>query len=570
MSTTSSPPFRSLPVLQALLIIAATFWIYSPIYHGGWLWDDGLLIRDNRLVHDPAGLSRIWTEPGSLIDYQPVTVSVEWLEWHLWHDNTLGFHLVSIGLHALGSLLVWNLLAKFNLRLAWLGGLLFAVHPAVVESVAWMSELKNTLSLPPFLLAMCAWIDFDRTGRWGNYLLALGLFLVAMLCKASMVMFPFVILLYAWWRRGRIGWRDLLNAAPFFIVSFVLGLVTLAFLHPAMGLKTIPLGDPLTRIALAGTSLIFYFLKCFWPVGLLPIYPKWIIAPGSLLSYAPWLIVLIIGILCWRKRTSWGKHLALGLGFFLINLLPFLGFTWASYMSFTWVMDHVLYIPLIGLIGLAIAGCELTADRMPAALHPLGVAALSFLLIVLAVESHMYARIFVSQEQLWTHTLQANPDSDVAHSNLGLVYLNRGEYPRAAKQFSAALALNPDYAYAHNGLGNALVAMGEPAEAMTHYREALRINPGYPEAHNGVANLLLQAGQLDEAQAECETVIKLNPHYADAYCNLGLIYAQHGKVADAIVQFEIADKLSPGDTRIRHELDILHALQSGKHGNPPR
>jgi tetratricopeptide (TPR) repeat protein len=535
----------------------AGFWVFSPAFHGDWLWDDGLRIPQNRLVHDPAGLWKIWFEPGKLVDYLPITVSVEWLEWRLWHGDTLGYHLINVSLHVLGSLLVWRLLGKFNLRLAWLGGLLFAIHPAAVESVAWISELKNTLSLPFFLLSMGAWIDYDHLGKRKDYFRALGLFLVAMLCKATMVMFPVVILLYAWWRRNRIGWNDLKACAPFFAVSLALGLVTLEFLHPAMGNKSVPLGGLTSRLALAGLAIAFYFSKCVLPVWLLPIYPKWTVDPSSLAQFLPWPILIGAIGWCWNKRTTWGRHALLGLGFFLINLAPFVGFTQAAYMSFTWVMDHVLYIPLIGLIGLAVAGCGQMDEKLPQSFRPLGVAAMAIVLALLAAESHGYAGIFVNQEKLWTYTLQGNPDSDVAHNNLGLVFLNSGRLPQAIEQFDAALKIKPDYAFAHNGLGNALFLSGRAEEAISHYREALRIDPGYPEAHNGLANALLQSGRLPEAGAECEKALKLNPNYAEAHCNLGLIMARQGRISEAIEQFETALRLNPADIRIQEELGAL-------------
>jgi protein O-mannosyl-transferase len=249
----SAPNFPWKKLLRVGLIFAAVAWIYSPVFHGGWLWDDDVLITGNLLVHHPVGLWKIWFDPGRLIDYFPLSVSVEWIEWHLWGDNTLGYHLVSIGLHAVNSLLVWNLLSKLGLRLAWLGGLIFALHPVMVESVAWISEIKNTLSLMPFLLAVSAYLRYEEQGRRLDYLLALALFLIAMLCKTSMVMFPVVLLLYAWWKRRRIGWGDLKRSAPFFVVSLVLGLVTIWFLYQhALGPKPIAVGGPFSRLALAG------------------------------------------------------------------------------------------------------------------------------------------------------------------------------------------------------------------------------------------------------------------------------------------------------------------------------
>ena len=552
---------NQLALVQALLILVAGFWVFSPAFHGDWLWDDGLLIRQNWLIHDPSGLWKIWFEPGKLVDYLPITVSVEWFEWRLWGGDTLGYHLVNVILHVLGALLVWRLFSKFNLRLAWLGGLLFAIHPAVVESAAWISELKNTLSLPFFLLAMGAWIDYDRLGNRRDYFRALGLFLAAMLCKATMVMFPVVILLYAWWRRNRIGWNDLKACAPFFAVSLALGLVTLEFLHPAMGVNSVPLGGLTSRFALAGLAIAFYFSKCVLPIGLLPIYPKWTIDPPSLAQFLPWPILIGAIGWCWNKRTTWGRHALLGLGFFLINLAPFVGFTQAAYMSFTWVMDHVLYIPLIGLIGLAVAGCGQMDERLPQSFRPLGIAAMTIMLALAAAESHGYAGNFVNQEKLWTYTLQGNPDSDVAHNNLGLVFLNSGRLPEAIEQFDAALRIKPDYAFAHNGLGNALFLSGRAAEAIDHYQEALRIDPRYPEAHNGLANALLQSGRLPEAMAESAKALKFNPDYPEAHCTLGLVLARQGRIPEAIGQFETALRLNPTDARIKQVLESLRGLQ---------
>ena len=260
---------------------------------------------------------------------------------------------------------MWRLLGKLGVRLAWLGGLLFAIHPVLVESVAWIAELKNTLSLPPFLVAMCAWIDYDEHGKWTQYCLALGLFLVAMLCKPTMVMFPVVILLYAWWRRRRIGVQDLKASVPFFAVSLALGLTTLWFLHHAMAPQAVQLGGFLSRAACAGLSLAFYFSKFLLPIGLLPTYPQWTVGRPSLVQFLPWPILFGVLYLCWANRTSWERHALLGLGFFLLNLAPFVGFRAVAYMSFTWVMDHVLYIPVIGLIGLVAAGLS-WLDRPPA------------------------------------------------------------------------------------------------------------------------------------------------------------------------------------------------------------
>ncbi len=150
--------------MRAAVIVLAVWWIYQPVFHGGWLWDDDANITGNSLMRDPGALWKIWFAPQSL-DFYPLQTSVQWIQWHLWGMNTLGYHLTNIGLQLLNAFLLWSLLRKLGLRFAWLGGMLFAVHPTTLESVAWISELKNTLSMAYLLLAMGAWVDWTTKRR---------------------------------------------------------------------------------------------------------------------------------------------------------------------------------------------------------------------------------------------------------------------------------------------------------------------------------------------------------------------------------------------------------------------
>jgi hypothetical protein len=203
-------PEWKLMLIHAAIIVAAGLWIYWPALNGDWLWDDTMYVSQNPLLNDPAHLWKTWFQPGRFIEYYPIEQTVQWVQWQLWGNYTLGYHLTNLGLHLLSAFLVWRLLGKLGLQFAWLGGLIFAIHPMMVESVAWISELKNTLSLPPFLLAMCAWIDYEERGRRNDYLRALAFFLVSMLCKIGVAPFPVIILLYAWWKGGGLAaviWR---------------------------------------------------------------------------------------------------------------------------------------------------------------------------------------------------------------------------------------------------------------------------------------------------------------------------------------------------------------------------
>lgn len=498
---TPSPPVPWAFILpRAALIVAAILAIYWPVIHGSWLWDDDLLITNNQLIHDPDGLWRIWFQPWVLIDFFPITVTVQWIEWQLWGMDTTGYHLLNIFLHALSALLVWRLFSKLGLRLAWVGGLLFAIHPVMVESVAWIAEVKNTVSLPPFLLAMTAWVDYERTRKKDDYFLALGFFVIAMLSKSTMVMFPFIILLFAWWKRDRIAWSDLKASAPFFAVSLAVGLMLIYHLKHGVGEETIPLGGPLSRLALAGLSLSFYFATCFLPVNLLPLYPQWQVHPPSAVQFLPWPFILGALYWFWMRRQGWGRHVLLGLGFFIIMILPFIGFRVISFMRFTWVMDHFLYLPILGLIGLVIAGLGEFARRLPGdnrsrLVRTIG---LGGAFALLALSSHRYASIYVNSIELWTYTLRINPDAWPGYNNLGNALDDVGKVEEAKAAFEQAIRLHPNYPEAHNDLAIAWVHLGHLPEAVEEFKIALQYCPNLQAAQENLAKV--EALQREQAQ----------------------------------------------------------------------
>lgn len=586
-------------LLQVFCIVAAGYWVFAPALHGDWCDDDKFYLPENPLRNDPHHLLKIWFMPGSFIEYYPITETVQTLQWHLWHTDSFGYILTNLILHVASALLIWLLLKKLGLRFAWLGGLLFAIHPLTVESVAWISELKNTLSLPPFLLAMCAWIDFEETRKSRDYWLALGLFLAAMLCKITMSPFPVVILLYAWWKQGRIDWRDLKISLPFFVVSLVLGMTTTLAgqwftSHYSYKMLEIPVGGFFSRLALAGLSGSFYFLKFLWPWQPSPMYAQWKVSPPTPWQFLPWPVAGAAFYFCWRNRRSWGRHVLLGLGYFFLFLAPFVGFTKISYMMFTWVMDHFLYLPMIGLIGLIVAGLGCAAAKLPETLRPWGALPVALAIFLLARETHTYAGIYSNQEALCTYAIRLNPDARLARENLGKALLEKGELTRAIEQFEDTVKRYPGYVDAHFNLGTALMQtnrlqeavdqfeetirlnsyhtdaydnlgatllmMGHPEQAMERFRQALAISD-YAQPHNDMGNALLQMGRMEEAIAEYQKALAIDPDVAQLHDNLGLVLTQQKRIPEAVEQFEIAAKIDPGDNTARNALVHLQGAQ---------
>jgi len=506
---------KALLFLAAAAIVLAGWWIYSPAFHGGWLWDDNTNITENSLMRDPAALWKIWFAPQSL-DYYPLQMSVEWIQWRWWGMDTFGYHLTNVCMQVLNGFLLWRVLRKLGLRFAWLGGLLLVVHPMTVESVAWIVEVKNTMSLAFLLLAFDAWIDWDARATpallW--YGLSLLYFLAAMLSKASVVMFPVILLLHAWWRRGRVARRDLVASLPFFAVSLGLGVAALWLQrHRAMAALVVPMGGPFSRVAVEGLAAAFYFWKFVMPVGLMPIYPRWDVDPPSAAQFLPW---LVIGGLAWLLWKTGRRGVLFGLGVFLVDLIPVSGLFTVSFMRLTWVMDHLAYVPLVGLIGLAVAGLGAVFEGAPenrrAQIRIVSWVVVSAIVAALAFESHAYARTFSSGRAYWTSAVERNPGAWAARYNLALILVEAGEFPEAIAHLEQAVRLDPDYTEAHVNLANALSQTGRYAEAIPHFERALQLDPANAVTHYNFGLALRALGRRDEARSQLLEAAELARH----------------------------------------------------------
>ena len=337
-----------------------------------------------------------------------------------------------------------------------------------------------------------------------------------MLSKSSVVMFPVILLLYAWWRRGRVGRRDLVATAPFFLVSLALGLVTIWLQqHRVIQAAVIPVGGVLSRLAVAGLAPAFYLWKFLVPVNLMPIYPRWDVDPPSALQFLPWVAILGLGWWLWQTRR---RGALFGLGVFFVNLLPVTGAVTVATMRFTWVMDHFAYVSLLGLIGLASAaaaeaesGMRKANTRPASSWFPLFAFRFSLFLLLaaLAVSSRGYAKTFAGGRVFWAAAVARNPAAWPAQYNLALALLEAGQFPAAIDHLEAAVRLNPDYPAAEVNLANALGQSGRDAEALPHYTRALQLDPGNAVAHYNYGLTLRALGRAGEAREQFRTAARL-------------------------------------------------------------
>lgn len=548
----------------ALLLLAGTAIVYLPVWHAGLIWDDGTSVVNNPLIRRTEGLYQFWfsTLP---VSYYPVTSSLLWLEWRLWGNAPLGYHLLNVLLHSLNAVLLWRALRRLNVPGAWLAAALFAVHPVNVESVAWISEQKNTLAMLFCLLSVLSYLRFDalaRTtpsaldpvadgqatavhdgGRW--YWLSLGAFVLALLSKTSAAPLPFVLLGLAWWRGGHVRRRDIARSVPFFCASVSVGLISRWFeTHRAIGSDFMSTESFWTRLAGAGSAAWFYLYKAILPIDLRPIYPRWELDAGQWYSWLPLLLVGAGAHACWRYRATLGKGPTLSLGYFLTMLLPVLGFLDINFMRYSRVADRWQYFAIIGPIALAAAALfparALTDQRRRWAIAFSGAA-----LGVLAVLSYRQCGIYADPLTFWQAALAGSPDSPIAHNNLGTVLLERGRLDEAKAHFERVLAMDPEHAMAHYNLGGVLRQQGQVDEALAQFQRAVDIAPQNAEAELNLGELQADRGQLDKATAHFERALELEPENAELHNAVGLALLRKGELDRALSHFQRALEIRP-------------------------
>lgn len=523
--------------------------VYGPALGGGFLWDDpGHVTRPDLRSLD--GLFRIWFEVGATQQYYPVLHSAFWLEHRLWGDAPLGYHLVNVLLHATAACQFAILLRRLAVPGSWLAGLFFLLHPVCVESVAWISEQKNTLSLVFYLAAALAWLRFTETRAPRAYAAATGLFLLALLTKTVTATLPAALLVIAWWRHGRLDWRrTVLPLLPWFIAGAAGGLFTAHFERTLIGAtgEAFALGFG-ERLLLAGRIFWFYLGSLAWPFGLTFIYPRWTIDAGSLLQWLPLMagLALLAGLLWWSRRMRGPLAAAL---LFAGTLFPVLGFFNIYPFVFSYVADHFQYHASLAIFALAAAGLTQVTARLA---RPKAIGALALLLAGLGFLSFQQARIYRDEATLYEATLARNPAAWMAHHNLALLLSNDNRLEEAVTHLQAALRLRPNQATTANNLGYNLLRLDRPAEAVRQLEHALRLKPDYAVAHRNLGLALATLGRTAEALEHFATACRLDPNDHEAEVNQGLALMLLGRFPEAVPHFERALALAPASVDNHH------------------
>jgi len=554
--------------LFSLILIVATVLVYLPAWNGKPIWDDKAHITQPEL-RSWHGLVEIWTQVGSTQQYYPLVHSIFWIEQKLWGDSVLGYHLVNILLHALGAVVLLRILLRLKVPGAWLAAGLFALHPVQVESVAWISEIKNTLSGLFFFCSILAYLNFDENRSRGAYFGSLALFLFGLMCKTVIAPLPAIILVVLWWRRGRLRVReDVVSLLPFFGLGIGAGLFTAWVERTLVGAQ----GSAFTlsilqRGLIAARDFWFYLFKLLWPAKLTFIYPRWHISGAVWWQYLfPLTLVLLLGVL-WLLRKNFRAPLAATL-VFLGLLSPALGFINVYPFIYSFVADHFQYLACVGPLTLLAAGITMALDSVAPRKIFWRSTVYTVLLLTLGLLSWRQCRDYRDIETLWRTTIARNPDCWMAYSNLGSFLSEHGNVDEAIGDFQRALELSPDQSKDHNNLGKALVQKGRMAEAMDHFQTALRISPNDPDTETNIGAALLQQGDADGAVSHLQGVVEKWPRHAPAHIDLGNAFLQKRETDAAIAEygkilelpFDHAEALYSIGNALRQKGDIEEAI----------
>jgi len=538
----------------AVILLAAVVFAYFPALLGGFLWDDDAHVTRAQLrsLH---GLWQIWFEIGATQQYYPVLHSAFWAEHRLWGDHVAGYHLVNVLFNAMAAWLLAAILRRLAFPFPALAAIVFALHPVCAESVAWISEQKNTLSALFYLGSALLYLRFDDTRRRGFYAGALALFALALLTKSVTASLPGAILVVLWWRR-RLQWkRDVVPLLPWMAAGAVSGLFTAWAEARLIGAEGADFSfGPLERLLLACRAALFYLGKDLWPVDLMFIYPRW--SPGTN-QVGPWLALLVVAavlaalvVLARRNRGPLAATL-----FFLGTLLPVLGFVNVYPFLFSFVADHFQYLALMGVVVPSAWAIGKAAGRLPVSAGSCLVVAVP---AVLGLLTWRDCGKYRGSEALYRATISRNPDAWLMHYNLAVVVGDRqGGLPESIAEYRQTLKLNPGHWAAHNNLAAALLkAPGHTEEAIAEYETALRLNPAFAEAHNNLGVALAQVpGRLGEAVEHERAALRLRPDYDAAHDNLGVFLMRiPGSLAGAVAQFEEAVRIAPENAGYHYNL----------------
>jgi len=526
---------RERPWLVAILLGLVTFLVFLPAVAGDFVnWDDDKYVFANPRVLaglSVTGLSQAFTDV-VFCNWAPLTILSYQLDVTLLGQKPWAFHFTNVLLHSMAVGGLFLALARLTgcVGRSAAAAILFAVHPLRVESVAWIAERKDVLTVLFLSLTLLAYGWYVARPTAARFLVVFSGMLASLLCKATLVTLPVLLLVLDVWPLGRLrlpgrdgpascdgsSWRRVvLEKLPLFLLALVFSVITLR--TQAVAIQSddaLPLWS--ARVPNAVSAMGWYVVKTFVPSGLHPAYThpgitgrpdRWF--PVGVIVCAS--IPVVLGM-TWRRLPA----VAVGIVWFVIALSPVLGI--AAQQGFQAYADRFTYVPHIGLMVAVVWGIDTLMRRAGVSLRA-GVVILVAVVSAFVAIDRLQIGIWKDSQTLWRHVLSLEPDDNLAHCNMGVALLEKGRIDEARGHFIRSLEIRPTER-AHSWLGLILAGQGRQEEAIAEYRAGLVLDPGSIEAHTNLGIALANRDRLTEALPHFERACQLDPNDGDARENL--------------------------------------------------
>ena len=576
-------------ILIYFFLVAATvgtFWSVKD--HAFIRYDDPEYVFENKVVCNGISMENVkWAfKSTQFASWSPLTWLSHMLDCQLFGVDQPGrHHLTSLLLHVFNTILMFLVFYRLTgavWRSAFVA-MLFALHPVHAESVAWISDRKDVLSMIFWLILILSYHQYTKIGSWRWYIMALIFLALGLMAKPILVTAPFLLLLLDYWplkrfRKGFLksqkipagspGAKDkpkplpdrsglavsqlIIEKIPMFLIVFAASVVT--YIVQKAGGAVDTHASLLHRLSIVLTAYVRYIGHTFWPTNLSLLYPNYegMFKPWQVFGAAVVLLSLTSLVFMLRRK----RYLVTGWLWFLGTLVPVIGFIKFSEHS---MADRFMYMPMTGLLVMVSWGMVDLCQRCSNSRLLVGIGAavaIGACLVLTPVQVGKWKDSYT----IFNHAVQVTRNNYVMLTHLGTALKAKGQTSGAIRRYREALRIKPDHLYANNNLGNILAANGRSGEAIIHFRRALQFQPNSPRIHNNMGSALISLNQLDEAIYHFRRALELEPGYAEAHNNLGIALAKQNNLKEAVIHFQRALDIDPTHHSVRRNLERARAM----------
>jgi tetratricopeptide (TPR) repeat protein len=539
-----------------IVLILATLAVFWQVNRYDFVnFDDQVYVTENSHIQSGITLDGFrWalnTTSGGL--WHPLTWLSLMFDYQLHGLNAGGYHVTNLILHILSTLLLFWLFNRMTgaiWRSAFVAAF-FALHPLRVESVVWIAERKDVLSVFFWMLTLCLYIYYTEKPVIKRYLPVVFFFACGLMSKSMVVTLPMVLILLDYWPLGR--WQKVISApvgnrahlagrllgekAPFILLTIASSIVSFLAQNIQGSFSSAENLPFFTRGTNAIISYAAYLEKTLWPVNLAVFYPYEFQLPLWKVSISGFIIIAITVVVYNIKKLPFSF---VGWSWYMGTLVPVIGLVQVGRQA---MADRYTYLPSIGIAVILAWGVPLLFKREDVRKKILFPAAIVFLAIM-SVLTWKQCGYWKNSTGLWNHALHVTKDNAIAHNNLGLALFAEGKTEQAMVHYNEAIRLKPDNVLAYNNRGTAYNKLGQHQRALEDYTKAIFLQPDHFLAYYNRGNIYNILGQYQRAIEDFNKGLNLEPHYI-VYNYRGIAYAQLGQYQRAIEDFDEAIRLKP-------------------------